>query len=123
MIAALAFFKSIPGWVWGVLAVLVISSGLYLKGRADGKQACQDAQEAAQARYQDKAARVAKGAQEKAQEVTQDVREKTDEAADEAREIASSMPRTCPPQSGRLQELGREAVKRARASLPAAPNG
>lgn len=123
MISVLLFLKSIRWEVWAGLALIA----LFLWFRAHyigiGLERCQSAHKAAEVQAQAKADQAAKTAQASAGKALAKVRAQTQEATNEARAITNSLPATCPSQPDRLRELGQEAVRRARASLPAAPNG
>lgn len=122
-LAALSFLKRIPWQAWTGLALIA----LFLWFRAHyigiGTERCQSAHKAAEDQAQAKADQAAKTAQANAGKALAKVRAQTQEAANEARAITNALPATCPSQPTRLRELGQEAVRRAKASLPAAPNG
>lgn len=122
MISALLFLKSIRWEVWAGLALIA----LFLWFRAHyigiGLERCTSAHKAAEVQAQAKADQAAKTAQANAGKALAKVRAQTQEATNEAREITNTLPATCPSQPPRLRELGQEAVRRARAGLPAAAN-
>jgi ribosomal protein L12E/L44/L45/RPP1/RPP2 len=116
--AFLIWVRTLPNWVWTALIVAALVGGTYLKGRHDGKEVCQRAQEAAEAKADAKAATVAKRAQERAQKAGKAIRERTEEVADEVQREMDAV--VCPDAlpSGVRDRIG-DAVRRARESLPA----
>jgi hypothetical protein len=111
---------SVPRWAWGLLAAVALLGGVWMHGRAAGKEACQRAQEAAEKRADAKGERVAKRAQDAAKRVRDTIRKESDDAQAEVREIVRYLPSTCPSQPDRVRELGDAAVQGARREvLPA----
>lgn len=105
-----------------VLAVavgLIAGSGMYAKGRHDGKAGCAAAQAKAEDKADVKAAKVATEASEKAGEAKTTIRKESSDAQSEARDIVHSLPAGCPAQPDRLRELGESAVEAASRGVPA----
>lgn len=123
MISALLFLKRIPWQVWAGLALIALFLWFRAHYTGIGLERCESAHKAAEIQAQAKADQAAKTAQANAGKALAKGRAKTKEATNEARAITNSLPATCPSQPPRLRELGQEAVRRARDSLPAAPNG
>ena len=105
--------------VVGVLVALVAGSGMYAKGRSDGRQGCVEAQAKADAKADVKAAGVAEKSAAEAREGSAVIRKESSDAAAEVRTIIRSVPGTCPPLPPRVSDLGRAAVEAARRELPA----
>ena len=121
MIAFWLLVKPHLRWLLPLLGMIVLVSGIYLKGRSDGKDACQRAQEAAEVRAASKAVKAGARADKAAQDASATIKKETDHAADRARVIVREITRDCPlpDQPDELRDLGREAVERARRALPA----
>jgi len=120
VIPALAFLQAVPRWVWGLLAVVALVSGVWLHGRSSGKAACEASYARVEAKAEAKAERVSKRAQDAAIAAKTDIRKESDDAQAEVRTIVRTLPATCPDQPDRLRELGRAAVESAgREVLPA----
>lgn len=118
MILALAWLRAVPSWAWAALACLVLAGGLYVKGRSDGKAACQRAQAAAEARLDRKAAAVAKVATERTEKARKIILQRNEDAADAVRDEMASVGCDQPLPARVRDELG-ESVRRAREALPA----
>ena len=120
LLAARAFAKRVPWQVWVALAFALLLGAVYLKGRLDGREACQQRQEAAEAKADAKAEQVAKRAQGDAKKARDTIRKESNDAQAEVRTIVRTLPSTCPSQPDRLRELGDAAVQGARGEvLPA----
>lgn len=114
----MTWLAAVPRWAWGLLAAVALLGGVWLHGRASGKEACLASQAAAEARADVKAAKAAGRAVEKAESQRADVRKATKGAVNEVRIIYRN--RDCAePMPDRVRELGQQAVERARGALPA----
>jgi hypothetical protein len=120
VIAFWLWVRSFPSWVWLGLAAVALAGGLYVKGRSDGKEACQRAQEAAEAKADAKAAKVAAESTKRAEEITARVTKETDDARERIREVVRYLPRTCPALPSSVRDDLQRGVEAARRGLPQA---
>lgn len=102
----------------GLLAALIAGSGMYAKGRHDGRQGCVAAQAKADAKADVKAAGVAEKSADEAREGSAVIRKESSDAAAEVRTIIRTVG-DCPPLPDRVHDRGRAAVEAARRELPA----
>lgn len=102
----------------GLLVALVAGSGMYAKGRSDGREGCVAAQAKADAKADVKAAGVAEKANTEAREGSAVIRKESSDAATEVRTIIRTVG-SCPPLPPRVHDLGRAALEAARRELPA----
>lgn len=109
--------------VVGLLVALVAGSGMYAKGRSDGRDGCAAAQAKAEAKADVKAAGVTEKAAIEAKDASATIRKESSNAATEVRTIIRTVPGVCPPLPARVHDLGRAAVEAARRELPAGEAG